>query len=825
MTTDTSYSKKQSPETLELIRRGFYEAAHSAGVRNYTYMGRPGWQYPVYDYATNKFLASRWKAADGKKPKYLWLPEKPKNPAADWYILPIPSARFAITAAGGVCYLANGEPSVWTYMQAGIKNVISTTASEVAVPANVLDVLRELGVTRLLYPVDNDKAGHKSGENWRNALLGSMIDFEVLEWPPGTPEKGDANDVWQSLQFDQAAFRNLLDGLKPLDLPAPVESVAKVFDDRSFDETPAGLIEAIAARLGVGAWKSNGWSRKNFSSPFREDKDPSCGLLRSSGVVHDFGTGENHSPRKVAEQLGIDWRRFYPERSVKPSHHPRETPTDLTTITADDLFEKSSEDRLNEHAPLWWAGAMPDSWRTAILNYMPPTAAPLIEAIHEAARQNCIDPTTFTIQQVFEAAPTVGFDLPKSSLSRTFKQIAGVFFSKSDTYKNQNKESDSEINSSGRRSETYQLRPLADVYREMLRWARPRIIERHLPPEGDNALLTKFESTMIESLGYEENESAVIAQRLNEALAPSHAKQQRQFVKAIYKAKQVFLSLKWSLIETASSELPDAVVKSGRDYRALYVRADVEAEPDKRRSAREIAEMIGMQRQNVKTILKRAGVGVEEQFETVKLQSVDQVKSMGFDVKGWPQKIIVQKEARTHNYPYEAETAPQIVREAFQNGHEVKICYQVANKQRIVRDEPLPPAPPEVQAEQPIPTMQLSFSDLQTSEQAKDTTPEQPKAVAQENSGGGVQRPEKVQRMKYGNYFGSKYDPNWTYAQLALALSMMAGRYVTKGVSLVDTETGEVVRRNTSQRDLLAAIWGESFESAVQDDILLAAAQ
>lgn len=279
-----------------------------------------GWIYPVFHYQTEAIIAKRWKAAVASSPKYAWLPNKPQDPAASWYILP--ETKEAISAANGTAYLANGEPALLAYHAAGIKNTIATTLSEVGVPPVTVQVLQAMGIKRLLYPIDKDAAGEKSALNWRDALRASGVDYEAFSWGDSAPEKSDANDIWIQVAFDKNAFANTLKNLSALELPLPE---IKSFDDNSFgekheknfDETPQGLIEAIASRLGISGWKNNGWSQKNFSSPFREDNQPSAAINFNSGVLHDFGTGESYSPTQVAKQLGIDWKRFYPQHKTR----------------------------------------------------------------------------------------------------------------------------------------------------------------------------------------------------------------------------------------------------------------------------------------------------------------------------------------------------------------------------------------------------------------------------------------------------------------------------------------------------------------------------
>ncbi|MEO1287624.1 MAG: plasmid replication protein, CyRepA1 family, partial [Chloroflexota bacterium] len=106
-------------------------------------------------------------------------------------------------------------------------------------------------------------------------------------------------------------------------------------DDADFEQTPQGLIDILASRLGVMGWKSNGWASKNISSPFRDDRHPSATFNRESGVLHDFGTGESYSPTQVAEQLGIDWKAFYPKRNISTkAPRPRLDATSDTNVNS-----------------------------------------------------------------------------------------------------------------------------------------------------------------------------------------------------------------------------------------------------------------------------------------------------------------------------------------------------------------------------------------------------------------------------------------------------------------------------------------------------------
>ncbi|MEL6407004.1 MAG: hypothetical protein AAFR81_21715 [Chloroflexota bacterium] len=328
-------------ETSILSRRGIASTAKNAGWIPYPYRNFAGWAYPVHDPFTGEIIARRWKATDkNSRMKYGWLPSKPEHPYADWYILP--ASVDAISRADGVAYLANGEPSLLAYHSAGIQNAIATTLSEVGIPKNLIATLSKLGIHRLLYPVDNDTAGEKSAVKWRDALTESGIDFVPFSWGASAPEKADANDIWIACQFDSDAFAKTLNTLSPLALPAPETPKNTLLDDTDFDRTPQGLIDALANALGITGWKSNGWAQKNISSPFRQDAKPSATFNRDSGVLHDFGTGESYSPTQIAEQLGIDWRSYYPQRKTETTRPRIASPESVTRVTVP-LFHADTE--------------------------------------------------------------------------------------------------------------------------------------------------------------------------------------------------------------------------------------------------------------------------------------------------------------------------------------------------------------------------------------------------------------------------------------------------------------------------------------------------
>lgn len=274
-----------------LQKRGIAAVAQAAGWRSQPNRGQAGWAFPVYDYQSGKIIGMRWKAAPGQQgPKYLWRPQKPQNPAVDWYILP--GTAEAVAAAGGVCYLANGEPSLLSYVAAGLRNVITTTLSEIAVPGNVEAVCKALGISRLLYPVDNDEAGYKSAVNWRQALAGAGLDYVAQRWPADMVAKGDANDLWIETGFDRALFTARLAEMQPLELPAP-EPARPIFERR----------ESTAPRAGGDLVDWDEWRRRWWLEAVLPAVDSAVGQRRGK---HFRCINPNHEDRNPSARISTD---------------------------------------------------------------------------------------------------------------------------------------------------------------------------------------------------------------------------------------------------------------------------------------------------------------------------------------------------------------------------------------------------------------------------------------------------------------------------------------------------------------------------------------
>lgn len=289
-----------------LKKRGLLDEAKALG---WTVAG-DRWRYPVWHYVTGAIIGTRSKRITGEGAKYLWVPSKPADPAAEWYI--VPDALSAIRRAQGVCYLANGEAALVACRAAGLYNAIATTTSEASIPGNLRDVLSALGIRELRLVADNDEAGHRSAKKWRDAVTGCKVSYQALDLSGMVDHKGDLNDLWMVAGFDPALFHHYVENLPALLLPAD-EAPAKQRQRQQVSSPDASsYVDAIrqaveGSGLLQGRAKADGWHQ--IICPFHEDKRPSASFNAESAIIHCFVCG-THKRDEVAERFGVDQSRY-----------------------------------------------------------------------------------------------------------------------------------------------------------------------------------------------------------------------------------------------------------------------------------------------------------------------------------------------------------------------------------------------------------------------------------------------------------------------------------------------------------------------------------
>lgn len=286
-----------------------------------------GWLYPFAPGADVR----RWKAYPGQRgPKYLWRPQKPDTLT---FYDPRGELEQQIASAGGVLYLAAGEPDVWALMTTGVFNVTCTMASEVTIPDWLIPELQRLGVKTVIYFPDLDRAGDRAAAKLAAALANSGITLEIYSLPESLGEKGDINTLLIAVGADELLLT--LQTCQPYEPPIieddpPAESAhrrdpATIPDNYKslYDRWCSEVEQAAVAAWNIAPANGEGWSRRNFSSPHREDRNPSACWSYSAHGFQDYATGEFTNTHQVAALIGFQaWEDFKAQHAPPPTLPP-----------------------------------------------------------------------------------------------------------------------------------------------------------------------------------------------------------------------------------------------------------------------------------------------------------------------------------------------------------------------------------------------------------------------------------------------------------------------------------------------------------------------
>jgi len=306
MTTPAQIITPAAPCGLQ--ERGIAAAAEAMGWQSGTAQGITGWIYTVDDGTSKRqrIKNADRNAAAGKK--YVWLGD---STAPKYYFHPTLAA--AIDEADGSLIIANGEPGVLTFHEAGCFNVLCFFG-EGSLPLDLTDRLISWNVKRVMYYPDRDEAGLSAAVKLRRRLTAAGIDFDCRQLPDTLPTKGDTNDLWQLVQFDPARFLETLDSLPAALLPAEDKPsrLPSTYSHLS-TEFPPDFLTAVNRHVesldGFKRWDRNGWA--NFQSPFRDDACASAGYNRISFGYNDFA-GESMGVIEFARRLGIEITDYRP---------------------------------------------------------------------------------------------------------------------------------------------------------------------------------------------------------------------------------------------------------------------------------------------------------------------------------------------------------------------------------------------------------------------------------------------------------------------------------------------------------------------------------
>lgn len=425
-------------------------------------------------------------------------------------------------------------------------------------------------------------------------------------------------------------------------------------------------------------------------------------------------------------------------------------------------------------APGWWSHGLPDTVRSTLLNYFRPTAAPVIEMVNTAVNRGLLEPDGFTLDQLLTANIALEFNISESSLRRVVSELEGHFFSRLETNTPSGRDMACHVQQqnisrkTGRAPLRYKLLPLDTVKQTIIAWAVPRIYEKHHPadPVAGQGIVARPTPAMMEALGFDTDNAAKLADRLDSALNRVYNLQDDAQIRAGSGAFRALARLTRDLENPDNTPLPENwPLANGTQYRAAFLRAT--NDPDARRSRSQIQKLLGVANGSVDKMVQQAGLkkaAPEGDYEVAPVTTPrnikGQVRTAAKKIRGYPLTIISRRaDGNTAERSYRGADSTSFIAESLANGGEVFVKFQVANRYLETTDKP-----PQAQARPQHRSIPAYHGDYDITVKSRRRT-----------------------------YYGPVYDPGWLRDQFALALRRTARIDYQPVPFIVDQLTGELL--------------------------------
>ena len=397
----------------DLCARGIGETALLAGWKR----AAKKWVYPAIDPFTGikRGRTKTHPTNKGEPRKYTWEGIGTNIPTPTYYAPQGFERLYSACTKTKALWIANGEPAVLSFLAAGVDNVLAWFG-EGAVPSNLVERVRTLGVKSVWYVTDNDEAGHNAAKKVKEAL-GKLdnLRFRPLDLTELVPHKGDANDLWQALSFDASAFMQALMSAPELSITLEKEEAKP----RSHSKVTGGegreaLKRDVEAHIRASAHKVKETARDYLKhcSLLRADRNPSGNFNLRNGQYNDYGNqdfgGRVVDLEEYARALG-----FNVDAYLKPLAKPAPTakPIDLArlpdynvspigesspqepalTVAGEgaDLAGEGATEAPQGAIPQWWLNdALHGKWLAVFASFdadLPRIADALIQAVQAGA--------------------------------------------------------------------------------------------------------------------------------------------------------------------------------------------------------------------------------------------------------------------------------------------------------------------------------------------------------------------------------------------------------------------------------------------------------
>lgn len=188
------------------------------------YKSCPALTYPVVGADGQSAPRGRVKYTDtqaSRGRKYEWTGDTTARPPRYYHASGLDHVR----EANGELVIASGEVDLWTLYQVGFQAVLSWFG-EGQRPADLTGLLGSAGVQRVVTYTDRDETGDRMARWLQDVLASAGIEYLPRKLPGGATSGTDVNKVWQLFDGDESEFRQFLESLPLLDLPAPAPTPA-----------------------------------------------------------------------------------------------------------------------------------------------------------------------------------------------------------------------------------------------------------------------------------------------------------------------------------------------------------------------------------------------------------------------------------------------------------------------------------------------------------------------------------------------------------------------------------------------------------------------
>ena len=444
-----------------------------------------------------------------------------------------------------------------------------------------------------------------------------------------------------------------------------------------------------------------------------------------------------------------------------------------------EIIRASIKNAIDNQSRLWWAGNVPDSWRTAGLTYCKPTEVALIELIHMAGKQGLISLSEYTVNDLMEAGHLLGFRLSKRTVRNTLEDIQSFAVQKVETYTNT--------------LYTFCTLPLKEVKQKLLLRAKYRIFERIF---GKSEALSTLQAAMLDAVQVDRINLPELSARFEDL----YQQQKSTHAHEMSKAQSEYQRLEFNLDTHHSTPLPEGwTIENATDYRAWYLRGIVEDDPEDHRSRKTLCRMLGVSNGALKKTLDRAGI--ENLVTEIRKPVTSSIaaKQEAYNAGAYIKCIeitdtshIVKRDNEGNPtryakraYSVEDDRLNDVIKDAKSNGLAVDVILQPPAKQQTISDSQPPKAV-------------KSLLEVDKSQQADDSIGD---AVSVAPNLQKESKPIDNTRPA-GNHYDASYDPQFVYWELAKAIKLLKG-YIFRDDRLCDPQTGEILVINPTAQNLV----------------------